>query len=91
MSLNVQLTAELEQLVRTQVESGRYNSAAEVVHDALRLLGQREEALTLHRDSIRRQIEEGYRSAQRGDLVDGDEVFDRIDAELAAMEANGRG
>jgi hypothetical protein len=34
---------------------------------------------------IRRQIEEGWQSARRGELVDG-EVFDRVDAELEALE-----
>lgn len=37
-------------------------------------------------NEIRKQIEEGWQSAKRGEFVDGDEVFDRIDAELEAME-----
>ena len=36
--MNVSLTPELEQFVSTKVESGRYNSASEVVREALRLL-----------------------------------------------------
>ena len=35
---------------------------------------------------IRKQIEEGWQSAKRGELVDGDEYFDRVDAELEALE-----
>ena len=31
-------------------------------------------------------IEEGWQSARRGKLVDGEAVFDRIDAELEASE-----
>ena len=38
---------------------------------------------------IRELIEEGWQSAKRGELVDGDEVFDRIDAELEALERAG--
>jgi predicted transcriptional regulator len=38
------------------------------------------------KDEIREQIEEGWQTAKRGELVDGDEVFDRIDAELELME-----
>jgi antitoxin ParD1/3/4 len=68
------------------VKSGRYNSASEVVREALRLLEQRDEVFTLRKDEIRRQIEEGWQSAGRGKLVDGDEVFDRVDAELEALE-----
>ncbi len=38
--MNVSLTPELEQFVQAKVESGRYNSAREVVRGALRLLGR---------------------------------------------------
>ena len=84
--MNVDLTPELEQLVLSKVESGRYDSASDVVRQALRLLEQRDEVFTLRRDEIRTQIEEGWHSAKRGEMVDGDEVFNRIDAELEAME-----
>lgn len=33
--MNVSLTPELEQFVQSRVESGRYNSASEVVREAL--------------------------------------------------------
>ena len=36
--MNVSLTPELEAFVARKVESGRYNSASEVVREALRLL-----------------------------------------------------
>jgi antitoxin ParD1/3/4 len=36
--MNVSLTPELEEFVSAKVESGRYNSASEVVREALRLL-----------------------------------------------------
>jgi antitoxin ParD1/3/4 len=39
--MNVELTPELEQLIRSKVDSGRYSSASEVVGEALRLLDQR--------------------------------------------------
>ena len=84
--MNVHLTPELEQLVQSKVKSGRYNSASEVVREALRLLEQRDEVFTLRKDEIRQQIEAGWQSATRGEIVDGDEVFDRIDSELVAME-----
>ena len=84
--MNVHLTPEVEKLVQDKVKSGRYNSASEVVREALRLLEQRDEVFTLHKEEIRKQIEEGWQSARRGEFADGDEVFDRIDAELEAME-----
>ncbi len=84
--MNVHLTAELEQLVQSKVKSGRYKSESEVIEEALRLLEHRDEVFALRRDEIRTQIEEGWLSAKSGDLADGEDVFDRIDAELEVME-----
>jgi len=39
--MNVSLTAELDDFIQTQVESGMYGSASEVVRDGLRLLLRR--------------------------------------------------
>ena len=88
--MNVQLTPELEQMVQSRVSSSGYNSSSEVVLEALRLLEQRDKMLALHKDEIRMRIEEGWQSAQRNELVDGEEFFDRIDAELEAMELSVR-
>jgi antitoxin ParD1/3/4 len=84
--MDVHLTPELELLVQSKVKSGRYNSPSEVVSEALRLLEKRDEVFTQHRDEFRSQIEEGWQSAKRGEFVEGDEVFDRVDAELEAIE-----
>ncbi len=40
--MNVSLTPQLEELVRHKVETGLYNSASEVVREALRLLEERD-------------------------------------------------
>ena len=40
----------------------------------------------VQRSEIRNQIAEGWQSAKSGEFVDGDEVFNRIDAELEALE-----
>jgi antitoxin ParD1/3/4 len=88
--MNVHLTPELEQIVQGRVKSGRYSSASEVVREALRLLEQRDEVFALRKDEIRKQIEEGWQAAKRGDVIDGEEVFDRIDNELEVMERSAR-
>ena len=80
--MNVHLSPELEEFVQNKVRSGRYNSESEVVREALLLLEQRDDAFTIRQEEMRREIEEGLFSAKRGELVDGDEVFDRICAEL---------
>ena len=37
MGMNISLTPQLEEMIRQKVDSGLYNSASEVVRDALRL------------------------------------------------------
>lgn len=44
--MNISITPKLAGYVRTQVKSGRYNNASEVVRDAIRRM-QKEEAATL--------------------------------------------
>ena len=73
--MNLHLSPELEQLVQSKVKSDRYNSASEVVREALRLLEQRDEVFTRCKEEIGEQIEEGWQSAEHGELVDGEEVF----------------
>ncbi|MGH2458935.1 MAG: type II toxin-antitoxin system ParD family antitoxin [Chloroflexota bacterium] len=81
--MNIHLTKELEQLVQNKVQSGRYNSASEVVREALRLMEERDQ----HKAEVRKLIAEGLESQRRGNLVDGETEFDRLEAELDALEA----
>src|SRR5208283_5165273 len=62
MPLNVNLTPQLEKLVRQKVSSGRYNSASEVVREALRLMEARDELRSLKLEQLRRDIREGLES-----------------------------
>jgi len=84
--MNVHLTRELEELIQKKVDSGRYSSASEVMREALRLMEQRDEFLALRKEEVRRKINEGLDSLSRGEVVDGEAVFDRIEAELGALE-----
>lgn len=87
--MNVQLPPELERLVQSKVKSGRYNSASDVVREALQLMEERDQMLVLRKDEIRQKIADGLASLRRGEGVDGDAVFDRIEAELDTLERNG--
>jgi len=62
MTLNVNLTPQLEKLVRQKVESGRYNSASEVVREALRLMEMQNELHALQLERLRRDIRQGLES-----------------------------
>ncbi len=61
--MNVSLPAALEQFVRSQVESGRYRSASEVVRDGLRLLEKGEQ-----RRLLEKWVYEGLSEEEQGQL-----------------------
>jgi antitoxin ParD1/3/4 len=62
MPLNVNLTPRLEELVRRKVSSGRYNSASEVVREALRIMEAQDELRSLKLEQLRRDIRDGLNS-----------------------------
>jgi antitoxin ParD1/3/4 len=76
--MNVSLTPELERLVTAKVKSGMYGSSSEVIRAALRLLQQWEADQAARLDALRRDVGIGIEQADRGELVDGDEVFDEL-------------
>jgi antitoxin ParD1/3/4 len=83
-TLNVSLTSTLRRYVHTQVKSGRYESASEVVRDSLRALQQREQATTSFWADVRQQVAVARDDVVAGRVVDGDSAMDEIIAELGA-------
>jgi len=79
--MNVHLTPQLETLVQNKVKRGRYNSASEVVRDALRLFEQRERIRELQIRELRKKINQGLASLERGQWVDGEEFFQGLERE----------
>jgi antitoxin ParD1/3/4 len=65
VAMNVSLTPQLEAMIRQRVESGRYNSASEVVREALRLLEERERV-----QHLRSLLAVGLEDERRGELVE---------------------
>ena len=82
--MNVNLTPELEQLVHRKVQTGRYNSASEVVREALRLMEERDQMKAMQKEELRKKIAAGLKSLDEGKGVDGEAVFARLEAELDA-------
>ena len=77
-SLDISLTPELEQFVESRVASGRYQTPSEVVREGLRLLAEREQAREAAVEELRAKIRRGIEQADRGELLDGDSVFEEI-------------
>jgi antitoxin ParD1/3/4 len=76
--MNVHLTPQLESLVHAKVRGGRYNSASEVVREALRLMQERDELLELRKKEIE-QLAEGYESLSKGEGVPAGAAFRELD------------
>ena len=68
--MNVSLTSELERLVQARVESGRYNSASEVVREALRLLEDHDRARSAQLQEFNEQLQRCLTSLDRGEHAD---------------------
>ena len=64
--MNISLTPELEEFVNRKVESGRYQSASEVVRDGLRLLVERDELHQQKLEQLRGEIAVGIAQAEQG-------------------------
>jgi antitoxin ParD1/3/4 len=78
VTVNVSLTPSLRRLVDGKVASGRYQSASEVFREALRLLEQHDRLRQRQLKKTREQIEVGLDEARRGELLDGEQVFEEL-------------
>ena len=87
MSMTVDLSPELEALVRRDIAGGAYASVDEFVTKAVTELHEREQWLAEQREEIRTKIEEGWASAERGELLDEAEVKREMSAMKAAWRA----
>lgn len=62
MGMNINLTPQLEEMVRQKVASGLYTSASEVVREALRLMDEKDQLRTARLDQLRHDIQDGIDS-----------------------------
>lgn len=85
--MNISLTPHLEELVKNKVESGLYNSASEVLRDALRLLEERDQLREFRLGELRREIQKGIDSGETTPL-DMEEIKAKSREWLAAQQAN---
>jgi antitoxin ParD1/3/4 len=77
-TVNISLTPELDAFLQSRVSSGRYQTASEVVREALRMLERQEKEREEAFQQLKAKLERGASQAERGELLDGDEVFDEL-------------
>jgi antitoxin ParD1/3/4 len=76
--MNVSLTPALEAFVGNKVGSGRYNSASEVVREALRLLEEHDQARNAQIAAFNKELGHRLASLDRGEKADPAAVRARI-------------
>ena len=67
--MNVSLTGELEKFVSAKLESDRYNSASEVVREALRLLEEHDQARSVQLAGLNQELGRRLDTLDRGQHV----------------------
>jgi len=69
--MTLEITPEIEAMVRDLSLSGSYDGEEEILREALALLSTR--------DRLRKEIQIGLAELDRGEGVDGDEVFSLLE------------
>jgi antitoxin ParD1/3/4 len=75
---NIALTPHFHKFVRDKIDSGRYQTASEVVRESLRIMEQQEQERREALSGVREKIRIGYRQIRGGETVDPDELFTEI-------------
>ena len=66
---NINLTDQQDSFVATELQSGRYKNASEVVRAGLRLLEQREREDALKLEALRRDVQAGVDAYERSEFT----------------------
>lgn len=88
MGMNINLTPQLEEMVRQKVLSGLYTSASEVVREALRLMDEKDQLRVARLSQLRQDIQEGLDSGPAV-VWDPDEIKRAARVKRAAKAGGG--
>lgn len=76
--MDVSLTLEIEQFIHSQVESGKYGSAADVIQAGIRLLEERDSIYKGRFEELRQEVSIGVEQLDRGEQLDGKAVIEQL-------------
>lgn len=72
--MTLELRPELEDLMKQDIRAGVCGSVEEYVEKAVMLLHNQERWLLAHREEVAAQIEAGWQAAERGDVINADQL-----------------
>jgi antitoxin ParD1/3/4 len=78
--MTITLTPELEQFIAERMNKEGYSSPEKVLEEGCRLIQAKEE-YERRREELRHELQIGIDEINRGEVLNGDEVFDQILAE----------
>ena len=87
MAISVDLDAELEAAIDALIETGRYGSRIDVLHQGVRLLQEREAKLA----ALHAALDEGLADIEAGRTVSMEEAFAEVEADLDLLLARPAG
>jgi antitoxin ParD1/3/4 len=86
--MSISLAPELEGFINQKVASGLYNSANEVIREALQLLKEQDELQRMRNDELRREIQKGLDSLDQGKGLDGPTAMAELIAKYSKQETS---
>jgi len=75
--MSVEVTPEIEEIVQAIYRTGHYENESEVIHEALNLLRKR--------DQLRLEIKQGLLEIERGEGIEGEDVFRELEEKAAQL------
>lgn len=88
--MNISLTPQLEDFVKRKVNSGMYTSVSEVIREALRMMGEQEREKDVKLLELKREINAGLESLDKGEGIEGEEVFAKLREKSKAKRKKGK-
>jgi antitoxin ParD1/3/4 len=74
--MNISLGQEQQEFIQTQVQAGVYNNPDDLINEAIALLAEKHRKLS----ELKQMIAIGTEQIQRGEVTDGEVVFDQLQA-----------
>lgn len=86
--MNISLGPQWESFIAESVQSGRYDSASDVIQDGLRLLRDRNPGQQFSMDDLRREVDQGIVALEQGDYLELD--AEALKVHLERTKSRGR-
>jgi len=76
--MNISLKLEEEQLIQAKLKSGKYETAYDVIVEALRLLEERDKQYEKWLEETREKVAVGIKQLDKGQGIDGEVVIAKL-------------